>query len=289
MKIERETSSTSVTEACLPESHGLTGCYLNRPDSYQGKVEIAIARPSPRSFPARLNTNLGLCLKLGEAHQIESNGVKMLYPANALCIRSPGIVWSSELAAVGFISIDIDPEYLDFEVPEEHIQFIPGTDFDLRKTVAFFEPGRTRLEQDEVLFEIIEWCYTRYFLQNRSQNSSSRESASIKRTCRFLEENLLVNPSLDELAALVGHNKFTFLRQFKQAKGITPHHYAISIRIAKARELLARGISASEVAFAVGFSDQAHLNRHFLKVVGMTPGRYAREKRSIVFQEYSIF
>lgn len=28
-------------------------------------------------------------------------------------------------------------------------------------------------------------------------------------------------------------------------------------------------------AFASGFADQAHLNRHFKKSLGMTPGRFA--------------
>jgi transcriptional regulator GlxA family with amidase domain len=33
------------------------------------------------------------------------------------------------------------------------------------------------------------------------------------------------------------------------------------------------------VATAVGFHDQAHLHRHFTRLVGTTPGRYARPLR----------
>ncbi|MBK5187388.1 MAG: AraC family transcriptional regulator [Gemmatimonadaceae bacterium] len=32
----------------------------------------------------------------------------------------------------------------------------------------------------------------------------------------------------------------------------------------------------SDVAFATGFSDQSHLTRQFKRVLGVTPGSYAR-------------
>jgi transcriptional regulator GlxA family with amidase domain len=32
----------------------------------------------------------------------------------------------------------------------------------------------------------------------------------------------------------------------------------------------------ADVAVAVGFHDQAHLHRHFTRMLGITPGRYAR-------------
>jgi AraC-like DNA-binding protein len=35
------------------------------------------------------------------------------------------------------------------------------------------------------------------------------------------------------------------------------------------------GNELSEVAFATGFADQSHLNRHFKKAYGMTPGQWA--------------
>ena len=43
------------------------------------------------------------------------------------------------------------------------------------------------------------------------------------------------------------------------------------------RGRLLAGETISEVAVAVGFHDQAHLHRHFAKLVGTTPARYARQ------------
>jgi AraC-like DNA-binding protein len=33
-------------------------------------------------------------------------------------------------------------------------------------------------------------------------------------------------------------------------------------------------LSLSEIAYAVGFSDQSHLARHFRQILGVTPGQF---------------
>ena len=55
-----------------------------------------------------------------------------------------------------------------------------------------------------------------------------------------------------------------------------PHAYLTHLRSARARQLLLRGLRASDVAPLVGFYDQAQLTRHFRRLVGTTPARYAR-------------
>lgn len=50
----------------------------------------------------------------------------------------------------------------------------------------------------------------------------------------------------------------------------------MSRRVDLARRLLLGGQPAGEVATAAGFYDQSHLTRHFKRVLGTTPGRYAR-------------
>jgi len=44
----------------------------------------------------------------------------------------------------------------------------------------------------------------------------------------------------------------------------------------RAKELLAAGVRPSEIAPRVGLYDQSQLNRHFRRIVGTTPGAYAR-------------
>lgn len=61
---------------------------------------------------------------------------------------------------------------------------------------------------------------------------------------------------------------------FSRAYGIAPHQYLMSRRVGRARRLLLEGRAPGEVAAASGFYDQAHLTRHFGRLVGVPPGRY---------------
>jgi len=61
---------------------------------------------------------------------------------------------------------------------------------------------------------------------------------------------------------------------------VTPHHYLVQKRVERARELLARTeLSLSEIAYAVGFSDQSHLTRHFRQMLEVTPGQFRWAQR----------
>lgn len=45
--------------------------------------------------------------------------------------------------------------------------------------------------------------------------------------------------------------------------------------------MIGEGGELSDVAFATGFADQSHLNRHFKKAYGMTPGQWAALRRGL--------
>jgi AraC-like DNA-binding protein len=54
-----------------------------------------------------------------------------------------------------------------------------------------------------------------------------------------------------------------------------PHAYLTHLRIQRAKELLTEGVRASDLAPRVGLYDQSQLTRHFRRIVGVTPARYA--------------
>lgn len=65
------------------------------------------------------------------------------------------------------------------------------------------------------------------------------------------------------------------MRTFTAAFGLPPHRYLTGRRVEAARARLLAGEPIASVAVGVGFHDQAHLHRHFTRLVGTTPRRYA--------------
>ncbi|MFI6149638.1 AraC family transcriptional regulator [Streptomyces sp. NPDC051109] len=91
----------------------------------------------------------------------------------------------------------------------------------------------------------------------------------------LLDERVVAGISLLEAAGQIQAHPAHLVRSFSTAFGIAPHQYLISRRVALARRLLLDGRPAAEVAVESGFHDQPHFTRHFKRVVGTTPGRYA--------------
>ncbi|MBG0829536.1 AraC family transcriptional regulator [Planomonospora sp. ID67723] len=92
----------------------------------------------------------------------------------------------------------------------------------------------------------------------------------------ILHERLIDPPTLEDLARAVEVRPFTLIRAFKAATGLPPHAYLNTLRVRQARSLLDSGTPAAQVAAEVGFADQAHLNRHFKRIMGVPPAAYQR-------------
>jgi AraC-like DNA-binding protein len=108
----------------------------------------------------------------------------------------------------------------------------------------------------------------------------SRSPAAVAQTRELLSERMADPPSLDELSAATGLGPFALLRAFRAETGLPPHAYLNQLRVRQARSLLDGGLAPAQVAARTGFADQAHLTRHFKRVVGVPPGAYQRERQA---------
>lgn len=87
-------------------------------------------------------------------------------------------------------------------------------------------------------------------------------------------------PSLGELAALAGVHRSHLARSFSAQYGVSIGEYHRRLRLGAAAAKLGRGVvPLARLAQESGFTDQAHLTRWFTRVLGVTPGAYARAMR----------
>ena len=96
----------------------------------------------------------------------------------------------------------------------------------------------------------------------------------------YLLSRLHGKAELAEVARLCGLSPGYFLRAFKQTTGMPPYAWLQSMRIARARNLLAgTEISTAEVALICGFSSQSHMTRIFTQMTGLSPAAWRKRAR----------
>jgi AraC family transcriptional regulator len=97
------------------------------------------------------------------------------------------------------------------------------------------------------------------------------------RVREYVEAHLAENPSLSDLAAVVGMSPYHFARTFSRTAGLPPHRYLLARRLERAKAMLSgSGRPIVEIALDLGFGSQGHFHRAFRKHVGTTPGSYRR-------------
>ncbi|MEM8728707.1 MAG: AraC family transcriptional regulator [Pseudomonadota bacterium] len=91
----------------------------------------------------------------------------------------------------------------------------------------------------------------------------------------LIETHLDANFGLTNMAEAIDMSPYHFARAFKESTGLSPHQYVMERRIGRARVLMSTtSATLAEVAYATGFSSQAHMTNVFRRKLGVTPGTY---------------
>jgi AraC-like DNA-binding protein len=106
----------------------------------------------------------------------------------------------------------------------------------------------------------------------------SQRSALLKAR-DFIRQHCSRSVTLDELSALTGLSRYHLVRAFAKEFGLPPHAYQIRLQIEKAKAMLDAGVLPAVVAAETGFADQSHFTRHFKKINGTTPRKYAGPRK----------
>lgn len=128
----------------------------------------------------------------------------------------------------------------------------------------------------EVLTAIL--AFFNILIQNSIQNGCAKcnlvADDSLKKIISWTEHNFYRKISLDEVASLLGYNKYYFCNKFKKSTGISYFNYLNTLRIHNACYLLKKGYTINEVCEICGFDSISYFIQLFKKIVGLTPKKY---------------
>jgi AraC-like DNA-binding protein len=138
-------------------------------------------------------------------------------------------------------------------------------------------PRSTVLERETELAYGLVLLTGRHAATPREPRPPGREPRAVRLCKEYLEEHAVQNVTLHELARAAWLSPFHLCRVFRESAGMTPHAYQTHLRVRYAKSMLRTGLPIALTATETGFYDQAHLTRHFKRIVGVPPGRFIQD------------
>lgn len=114
-------------------------------------------------------------------------------------------------------------------------------------------------------------------LLQRARRSFEPSSAHLaRRAARLLDDG---ETRVDRVASRLGVTDRHLRRAFAEHVGVGPKDYARAVRLQRALRLTQASNDWSRIAFDAGFFDQAHFTTDFRRLMGVTPGAFAKRAR----------
>jgi AraC family transcriptional regulator len=97
----------------------------------------------------------------------------------------------------------------------------------------------------------------------------------------YIDAHIAESLTVAELCALIQRSDAHFSRSFRRTFGESPHAFVIRRRLKWAAQyMLQTDASLSEIALRCGFTDHAHLCKHFRRLTGTTPASWRRARQA---------
>src|ERR1700733_11893242 len=103
----------------------------------------------------------------------------------------------------------------------------------------------------------------------------------VRKVRDYIDSHIAEPVFVADLCALFERSEAHFSRSFKRTFGESPHSFVVRRRVEFAAQyMLTTDASLSDIALRCGFSDQAHLCKHFRQAAGQTPAAWRRAHRA---------
>ena len=96
----------------------------------------------------------------------------------------------------------------------------------------------------------------------------------------YIDSHFETDLNLDLISKKQLISKYHLIRVFRKYYGLTPRQYLIDKRIAKSKELLAKGMAVTETCYTIGFSSLGSFSVLFKTKTGKTPSQFQKEQFS---------
>lgn len=108
-------------------------------------------------------------------------------------------------------------------------------------------------------------------ITRQSTDIYANNDPHIAEVLRYIHENISQKITVDDLVKLVPLSRRLLETRFKKGMGTSIYDYIIQTRIEKMMQLLCEGLSVSEAAAELGFSDIKNVSRTFRQLKGLHP------------------
>lgn len=264
-----------------------------RPEDIEG-VELRTGEGVTSSYPRHWHDEYNLCGLEAGAGELVYRGSRHFTAAGSLFIIEPGEVHAHNkpFHELNFRNLYADARVLRAVASDTsgHEKPLPVfrepviTDRDILALYinlhSLMEKPSSTLERESLMMDFFARLITRYG-EDQTIQKTGRERKAVYRVRDYLIENFSSNVSLRHLAEVACLSPFHLSRVFATEMGMPPHAFQTQLRVTRAKNMLRRGWPISRVAIETGFADQSHLNRHFKRLLQVTPGQYIQYSKNV--------
>jgi AraC-like DNA-binding protein len=254
-------------------------------------LELQRATREGNSFSKRLHEGFEISVIERGTEQLLFRGSSYIAPAGSVVVINPGEVHAASGAGQGgwshrsFYPTAADvrdaastaagrilptPSFSTPVIKDPHVCRI------LLRLHTLLESPNSALAQESYSIWVASQLVMRHADHRTATKVVGKEPKAVKLAQEFIRANFSENITLAQLTNETSLSSFHLVRVFTAHVGLPPHAYLNQVRVNRARKLLADGHSIGHVANETGFVDQSHLARHFKRLLGITPGQYAR-------------
>jgi AraC-like DNA-binding protein len=103
----------------------------------------------------------------------------------------------------------------------------------------------------------------------------------VRKVRDYIDSHITGPVLVADLCALLQRSEAHFSRSFKRTFGESPHAFLVRRRVELAAQyMLTTDATLSDIALSCGFTDQAHLCKHFRQTAGQSPAAWRRAHKS---------